>query len=323
MLGDGDALLYVLSYWRTVSWTTFKSVLDTVSRTYRPADTVTSNLPARARRSQAVETLASLGHCDVDYSGSSLRLMVAPSVLARLPAPGLPRAVLCGARGPDSAETLRQACKRLAPLVRLRITEQSSRAPAAPQRVEVEAPTESLLSSVAEVAGIELLSVAPAWKLAALCPTVDDFLSRLDWQSTPELGLPAMDFDTRLLRFRSRPADTGPLRLTRYEDQRLGRRHFRLWKGDQWADADPVWARYAVLRAAGVTVTRYNRQTRTVSVPLTAPLPGLASRSLTLCSGWAAEPIQTSGPLTGPRHRRYESVPDDVYDVVARRLGQA
>jgi hypothetical protein len=95
----GDQVLFVLSARGELTWSEFRAVFDRLA-----APRVMSLLDERApdARLGLAALLDELGHCDSHRSDYGSSLLVARPLLARLPAPGLPRAVLCGSRSPET-----------------------------------------------------------------------------------------------------------------------------------------------------------------------------------------------------------------------------
>jgi hypothetical protein len=319
----GDAVLFTLSAWRQCSWQKFRRTLDDL---HIQSLSVSSDIALQADaniRLNAARTLDSLGHCEVTF-GAEGNVSVAPSVLAALPVAGLPRAVLCGSRSPETVAIMRSVA-RAKQSVQVTVTPQARSSPFAPARIEVQASTGAVLEQLAEDLGILYEAIPPAWSLASSSSSVETFLQSLTWLTRPDLTWTRVDFDPDHLRFGGH-RDSGPLILARYQDPVRGRWVFRLWRENQSADInDPSWGRYAVLAAFGRIVLGYDPMLGELGVPLGVPLPRLFSRAISLCSGFAAS-------VTTPRHgadgsaihsyHEYHSVPEDLYSACAKKIGQ-
>ena len=323
MPDPGDALLFTLSAWKDTNWPAFKKAFDEL-HVKRLSRMGVESGPARHERSRAAQLLESLGHCDVDFSGDSPRLYAAPSALAALPTAGVPSAILCGARSPDTADTLRRECTRLGRTAKVDVRPQYSRYAYAPARIEVEGESEDALVALAGALGIRYLPEPPAWSMVMLSPSLDDYLDSLTWSSEPEINWPRFDFRPDELRFAPPTDGTRDLRLSRYLDPSRWRTVYRLWRDREGADVDPTWGRYAVLRSAGRRALSYDNGA--VVAPLNVPLPRLMARALTLCSGWVREsPPPESEQLRAPVEPdavRYAGVPRDVFTELSARIGQ-
>ncbi len=317
MADVGDALLFTLSARKEMPWSGFRDAFDNL---YRPRPDANIE-PARYGRWRAARLLDSLGHAEV--AGAGERVCIAPPVLASLPTPGLPIAVLCGSRAPATVKTVRSWCAKYGH--RATVERQTRRDELAPSRIEVEASSIAALACLAGEAGLHLARTPPAWVLAEILCSVDDYLASLEWTSDPEVNWPRDDFIPGRLRFAQATGALPGDRLSSYKDPSRHIRVDRLWIGGKSARADKSWARYAVLRAAGMRVLGYERASGAVAVPKGVPLPRLAARAFTLCSGYAPE-SRRAAIQDGRRNREYDiyaGVPEDVFDAIASKLGQA
>jgi hypothetical protein len=319
----GDAVLFTLSAWGQCSWQKFRRAFDDL---HVQSLSLSGEVPLQADaniRFNAARTLDSLGHCEVTF-GAEGKVSVAPSVLAALPVAGLPRAVLCGSRSPETVAIVRRVA-RAKQSVQVRITPQARWNPFAPARIEVQATAGAVLEQVADDLGILYEAIPPAWSLASSGSSVETFLQSLTWLTRPDLTWTRVDFDPDYLRFGGR-RDSGPLILARYQDPVRGRWVFRLWREDESADInDPSWGRYAVLAAFGRVVLRYDPMLGELGVPLGVPLPRLFFRAIALCSGFAANvptPMRGANGSAIHSYHEFHSVSADVYSACATKIGQ-
>jgi len=311
----GDALLYAVSARRNMAWSSFKAAVDAI---HPPGGKAAEEM--RYVRSGAADVGDSLGHWDiVPDQQNATRICAAPAVLARLPWPGLPRAVLCGSRSPDTVSEVLAAGARQGKAT-VRATRQSARHPYAPARVDVVAGTDDGLAALVGDLGIRVAIEPPAWGLAQACCTVSAYLASLDWQPDDGLDWPRRDFDPGRLAFGPPRAsrDREALRLSTYAHPRGWWHIDRLHREGQVASADRSWGRYAVLASAGIDVLRYDHRNGTVTVPRQVPLPKLAARSFALCSGQPPAVV----PGEGLGNHSYTGVPQCVVQALAARLGQ-
>lgn len=311
MTAIGDALLFVLSARRTLSRTSFRSAYESL---WRP-EVQPTDRPLAYAVASAIGTLNALGHCEQDAGGD---LTVAPPTLALLPWPGPPRAVLCGARSPESLATLRSAARQYR--ARVTSTTQGSSESPAPARIEASAERTSDLEAIARAAGCALGDPPPALSMASVGASVGDYLNSLDWTADAELDWPRSDFIPGKLRFDPRGHFDGHLRLSQYRHPDGYSVRDYLWRDGLGAATDRSWGRFAVLADSEIQPLRYDRRSGTVFVPVTTPLPRLFARSLGLSSGLA--PRETTD-RTGPAMRTYASVPEGLASVVARKLVMA
>lgn len=271
----------------------------------------------RHLRSEAGAVGDSLGHWDITAEGGQLRVSIAPPFLARLPWPGSPRAVLCGARSPDTASDVDRACRSLGG-ASLRAAPQHRIHAYAPSRIEVASGTEADLAAVAARLGVAYADEAPAWRIAAACGTVAEYLASLDWQPDDNLEWQRRDFDPIRLAFGQPRSGGAGLRLSSYEHPRGWTRLDRLVRGGEMAAVGRSWGRYAVLASAKVRVVRYDERAGAVTGPRQVPFPTIIARALGLCSGRPPTVV----PGLGLGELVYSGVPRAVFDVIDAKLGQ-
>lgn len=312
MHSAGDVLLFAVAARRELTWSSFSGALEAV---FVPDESVGTDV---THVRSAVGALGdSLAHWDVVPRDGTARICIAPPALAALPRPGLPAAVLCGSRSPDTLPALAAACDREGVL--LRSTRQDRVHRYAPSLIEITAESHGAISGVATRLHIPYEPEPTAWTLAAVCGSLDGYLGSLDWTVGPDLNWNRRDFDPIGQRFTLRQEDPEVgLRLTAYRHPDGWAREDRLWRGNEFAVVDRNWARFAVLAERSVSVCRYDHRAGTLSVPRQLPLPKVVARSLALCSGRspASEPGNGIGRVT------YAEVPSSIADALTRKLGQ-
>jgi hypothetical protein len=326
MSSDGNLLLYVLSAWKETRWPAFKKAFDQVYL-LGLRGSGDANEPTRYARFRAARLLDALGHCDLlfDSTGEGM-VYVAPPTLAALPIPGLPRAVLCGSRSPDTIALLLRA--RTQAGGRIRVSEQPAGdgTALAPSRIEIQGQTHDALARFARDLGLVYAYPAPAWAICKLTRPLSDYLASLQWQPQPDINWERWDFDPQMERFAKGSSGLpAQLRLSRYADPSRPRLIHRLWRRSECADVDPLWGRFAVLSSAGKQILAYDETNGNLAVPESVPLPRLLARALTLCSGVAPKPEDVTPSLSsGGKGRRtvYRGVPPDVLRTVAGKLAQ-
>lgn len=292
-------------------WTSFKAAVDA---TCVPDLRFASEM--KHVRTEAVTVGDELGHWEVVTVGDSRRVVIAPPVLARLPWPGLPRAVLCGSRSPDTSSDLQRAC---APIAGVEVSSTSMPAHAyAPSRIEVVAESEERMTTLASTLGIQYTSESAAWSVAVAACSLDEYLTSLAWEPRTELNWDRRDFDPQRLAFGGATTDGAPLRLSSYSHPSGWAWRDWLWREGSNADADRDWARYAVLSSAGIRVMGYDRTEGSTLVPRQVPLPKLLARALTLSSG--RPPSARVGIGLGVR--AYGGVPAGLFALIASKIGQ-
>ena len=155
----GDALLYAASAVRDMTWETFKRIVDA---TCVPDAQLATEM--RYVRAEAVDVGGVLGHWEVVRTGAARRIVVAPPVLARLPWPGLPRAVLCGSRSPDTVAEIREVCDSIGGLS-LSMSAQLHH-PYAPMRAELSGESEEQMIAVGRELSVRYDPTPAAWSIA-------------------------------------------------------------------------------------------------------------------------------------------------------------
>jgi hypothetical protein len=303
----GDALLFVLSARRTMPRASFRNSYESLWP--RATEPVGRSLSYAV--SSAIETLNALGHCE--NAGDTLS--IAPSVLALLPWPGAPRAVLCGARSPESLAALRRAAHKYGGYVTS--ASQGSWESPAPARIEASAVNANDLERIAVAAGCAFSDPPPALSMASVSASVSDYVNGLQWTSDAELDWPRSDFIPGKLRFDQREHFEGHLRLSQYRHPDGYSVRDYLWQDGLGAAADRSWGRFAVLVDSGMQPLRYDRRSGTMLVPVTTPLPRLLARSLTLSSGLAHLEV---ADRARPEMRAYASVPAGLASVVSKKV---
>ena len=269
-------------------------------------------------RSEAAGIGDALGHWEVAHTGVARRIVVAPAVLVRLPWPGLPRAVLCGARSPDTVAEIQSVCDSVRGLS-LSMSSQPHH-PYAPTRLELSGESEEQLVAAGRQLSVRYEPTPVAWSIAQASGSVGSYLEALTWEEREDLNWIRREFDPELLRFR--PAADGigpsPTRLIAYSHPSGWDWRDWLWHDGASADVDRSWGRYCVLASVGRCVLQYSRGDGVATVPRLVPLPKLLARALALCSGEAPRLV----PDSGLGRRAYPSVPLPVFEAVSAKLQQ-
>ena len=332
--GDASDLLYVLSARQEISWRAFKAVFDALATANAPAQEqvemgADEAWEGRFARQQTATVLDALAHCDFDWQEGQGRVYVAPPVLARLPRAGLPQAVLCGARSPQTRAQLEKICA--ANSVAVEWTAQTSDAALGlafvPPRVAFQAAKMENLEAVARELNIVCYEQPPAWQLLYVTSSLSDTLAACRWAPASELNWRRRDFATRQLQFRESKARYGDAQLIRYTHPRRQTRQHYIVRDGESALIDLDWGRYAALSAVGSNVLAYDERSFDFAVPAGAPLPRLLARSLALCSGFAPRFLsRQNAPWNSPEPRGfniYRWIPPRIAEIVATKLGQA
>ncbi len=283
----GDMLLFALSFWHETSWKKFKNCFSDMLQRYISLTGNEPSMDSRILRSKSLRTLSSLGHIDLlhthSFANNVDKVIVAPTALARLPGPGICKAIVCGARSPDFLGTLVDLAKSRG--IRVTKTRQSHLQLLAPTRIELETVSSELLFDLARQLNVKYSDPAPARVIAHYLPSLQDYQSTLRWREGQDINWVREDFSLETFTFRASGRSFQDARLSRYRDPSSSLYSYRLWKDQQFADIDLDLGRYFLSAICGKNVLKYEKSDRTVQIPFGIPLPTLYSRSLALCSG--------------------------------------
>src|SRR5262245_45648663 len=136
MFSKSDRILYVLSARQEIAWTTLRDLFDQFYLENLQSSSVDYAHLSTERRS-TFRALDALAHCDIDMNDR--RAFVARAMFARLPAAGLPRVTLIGARSPSLVESVFKATKQFGNAVTVSIQTQPRELPLVPARILIEA----------------------------------------------------------------------------------------------------------------------------------------------------------------------------------------
>lgn len=316
----GNLLLFTISAWGETRWDAFRTAVDALVESHTGGTRIhAKGAEGLARdRWRALMALDSLGHIEQAWDEARGRILVGPSVLALLPAPGLPRAVLCGARSPNTVHDLHRVARETN--VEVSVDSQKNINHYAPSRITVVGESFESLEEFSRSVGILYSGTPAAWALARLSGSLDSYLDRLSFSTAGEVNWPKWDFDPEKLAFREPAEQRDEFRLTKYRSPITSLSVYHLWRDGSSAQIDPTWGRYAVLQITGKHVVDYNAASGECAVPSGAPLPRILSRALALCSGWA--PRRKVAGDSFEAYDYYASVPRDVLKTALHALGQ-
>jgi hypothetical protein len=321
--GSRDLLLYTITAAREMDWATFKRVYTALHlREYAESQ----EEPTGYSRSRSLRMLDSLGHVDVQFDLSGGRLFVARASLVRLPIVGRSKAVLCGARGPQTVADLKQASAAVNGIIGVDVVAQESGPRFVPDQVTVTAESPVSLSNLATALGILYVDPPPGLGILEFSASLQEYLDSCRWSASSELNWPRKDFDPAYLQFRWRYTSKAGARLSRYEDPIRQVPLYRLWQSDVNAQVDLNWGRYAILQSDRVPVLLYNPDKYLLGIPASASLPRLLSRALVLCSGKESRQVVSVSPKADTaRHWTYDvysQISHALARVLAQKLGQ-
>jgi len=324
MYNADDSLLNVISAKREISWAEYKKLYDDLYSTQiLSKDLGESNV--NFKRSQTARGLDALGHCDFEFSKDVQRVLSAPPVLGRLPETGLPKAILVGSRLPRTILRLKELAKKSRGKVRVKLDKQADDYVLAPLRVVVETDYIKDLSDFSESTGVKFENEPAAWSVINFSSSLSQYMATLSWNRRRDLNWPRSDFSLDTLTYRRTERQNGDMRLSRYVDPTRNLDLYLLWKGDECAEVNRDWGRYAALQLAGLNVVQYNVEQFEFAIPSSVPLPRLIARSLTLCSGFL--PIVTPSTSEHPSISSYSisvyrGIPPTVAELAATKIGQ-
>jgi hypothetical protein len=315
----GDELLAVVAARRELPWRAFRDAFDVL---HSRALAFRSGLdePVGLLRPRSLRLLSELAHAELPPYEASTAVAAAPTVLARLPQPGLPRAVLCGSRGLDAAALLREACSPFGVDAGVVVVAHPYSGGYAPAAIGVEATDEQVLQRVAERAGIRFAARPPAWDILSASACVADYDSSLRWSTDLDPVWPRKDFNPATLVFGFERRDDAP-RFSVFMDPITHRQIHRIWREGVSAVADRDWGRWLHLRDLSRDILLVDPGAQALAVPATVPLPRLLARALALFSGLAPrrQPHPDDASLLLDV---YAAVPSQAAEVVAAKLGQ-
>jgi len=311
-----ELMLHVITARGMLGWRTWREAYEAVAEN---ADGVDAISPSQGSR-----ILDNLAHVEVAIVSGDLKLAAAPAVMARLPRAGLPTAVLCGGRSPQTERKLREAT--IAHSTRLLTIPSAPERRRPPRSFFVEAEDVAHLARTAQAAGIQFAEVPPAWALANSIGSVESYLSSIIWRHEPTPNLPASEVDPVTLLLSCNRVESGGWRLTKYFPRRLPP-YFELRDAGRASRVDRDWGMYALMWAHGRNCLIHDARYKIVAVPSGAPLPRLFGRVLSLCSGLAPAwlPKNSAGwKLPEPNgYHIYTNVPDTIGEIVFSKLGQS
>jgi hypothetical protein len=288
-----NMLLYWMSSVGEGSWDRFRTVVSELAG----HDGDLSQL----RRSLRVR-LSDFAHVDFFISDSKWKTL--PPLAAGLVATGN-TALLIGARTPNVLSDVQVAAARHGVVVTCEAWDDS------PDDIRLEG-TPTALSACAVASGVDYAD-GYAWRLAAALGPIPSLLDRprRDTDDAPINWAPrSFDLHSRAWVDGSLPNSACEF-TPRYGRPRyfVSNRRRKLLEVNSRRDAV-----YAAAFAQGVSLAAYDSAARTISVPLSAPLPEAYARAACLCSGRRADVRQ--GRIV------YEGVPRDVGAVLLTALGQ-
>lgn len=309
-----EQLLHVITATERLEWSVWKNACASVSA----GASLSGMSPADCAR-----ILEQLGHAEIGPAGATFVISAAPAVLARLPRAGLPVAVLCGGRSPQTESRLRAAAAVHGTVLAVEAAA-APRLPA-PRIFIITADDSDALARTASEAGVRYSPTPPAWALAATAGSLVEYVGALEWQYGPEPAIVAREFDPATGCFGAHAPGRQGMRLIRYFPRTFVP-YCELRDGDRAARVDRDWGAWACLAHAGLTRAVYDRTQRAVAFPARLPLPRPLGRALGLCSGRPPVLLER-GPDNLPAPNRvplhvFTDVPSNLTSAVLDCLAQ-
>jgi hypothetical protein len=321
---NSDRLLYILSAKQDLSWTAFKSAFATLY----PSIASVSDLEKQSidgKRREVVRSLQSLGHCDFDFTGN--RVYVAPPALVRLPRAMSPQAVLTGARSPQTLEQIKDICNSLSNHTKVEIQPDDALS-LIPRRITIQVEDVEELRKIANSLKIHFKDNPAAWEILNFAGSLQDYLATRKWSSAPEINWKHQTFHTSSLTFQPSKDTDSNIRLRQYNHPTRNTQIHYFWRNDgQSAEIDRDWGRYVVLSAIHLNTLVYDKRKFMMAVPVSAKLPQLLERALTLCSGYVPEYKDRLESLSKilPKVRGFklfQAIPPQIAEMTAAKLSQ-
>lgn len=292
--GRWNMLLYWMSNMGEGSWDRFRNVVAELAG--RDGDL------SQLRRSLRVR-LSDFAHVDFFIADSS-RWNTLPPLVAGLVEPAS-AALLIGARTPRLVSDVQAAAARTGVVFSCEVWDGS------PAIIRLEGPS-SALTACAVASGIDYADNY-AWRLAGALSQIPSLLERprRDTDQAPINWTPR-SYDLHSREWVDGSLPNAACQFTpRYGRPRyfVSNRRRRLLEVASRRDVV-----YAAAYSRGISLAAYDPATRTLSVPVSAPLPEAFARVACLCSGRRADVRQ--GRIA------YEGVPRDIGAVLLTALGQ-
>jgi hypothetical protein len=309
-------MLHVVTARGVLVWRAWREAYESVTQTIHQ--------PTGLSPSQVARLLDNLAHVEVVTMNGSLKVAAAPAVLSLLPRAGLPTAVLCGGRSPQTERKLGDAARWNS--ARLITIPSFPARQMQPRSLFIEAGNVEQIAATAMAAGISFAGVPSAWSLAHSAGDVGGYLATLAWRHEPEPNLSGSEFEPDTMRFGVIQPKRIGCRLLWYFPRKLPP-YFELREGEKAARLDRNWGIYALMRGHGRNCLIHDSECKMVAVPSAAPLPRLFGRALSLCSGlgpaWLSA-HEAGWELTEPTgYHIYTSVPDTIANAIFSKLGQS
>ena len=294
---------------------------------YLPVDPDAEDLFFMDSRQYLIRLLDSLGYCEFDFDRRTIYMC--PPRLVSLPAFGLPKAVLTGARSPRLIKNLKSLAKKTKGNALITFMRQNNCYINIPPSIYIEAASTEVLNNISEELKITFDDNQPAsWKLANFSSSVDEIKKSLSFENRKEPNWNDRVFVKKNLHFLKNGENEGTgFILKEYRNPKDNQFWHWLWDGRRSAKVDRDWGRYLSLASSDSNIMIYDWGHCKMGVPITVPAPCLLARSLAMCSGAAPEirktPLEWTGniPPNSLMHI-YTGVIPEIAGLVSQKLGQ-
>lgn len=328
MFNNSDILLYALSTKQEMSWTTFKKAFSELSK--RGLDSHSLELEeTRKFRNQTRRYLSALAHCEFIFNESKGQVYGCPPTLARIPSLGFPQAILTGvrfssgdaSRTQESVEKLQQHCKSKG--INLEQTKQPGKLSLIPTRIALQAEDISELQQLANSLNFTFLDNPPAWSVSYFSGSLQDYQQSLTWSQQRELNWEKQEFNLKNFAFQNNSLNSR-ISLRQYTHPKKSTKVYYLWKSQENVEVDLAWGKYLVFQEINKNIITYDAKKFLLAVPISAKLPKLLDRALTLCSGYIPKFVEKIPKIDKNIYGFdiYQSVPPQIAQITSQKLGQ-
>lgn len=318
-----DILIYAMSTKGSMKLEQFNELFR---RVYFPSfDQVEESVDVDVQR-QIVRILDSLGYCEFDFDGRTV-YMCKPTLIL-LPAFGLPKAALVGARSPALIQKLKAAVKGRRNKAVLKYLQHSGVNAVIPAALCIEAMDVETIQEIAKDVRIACETSWPvAWTLANISSSFDAIKGSLRFESRAEPNWKRRIFSKERLVFSGFSNENLASFLAEYKDPVSQQLHHWLWKDGAAAQVGRDWGRYVFLALEGVNILLYDEKLQKLAVPVTVPLPCILARAVSLCTGTAPSlaitcPNRIGGVPPGHPIQVYSGITNVIAKLVASKLSQ-
>lgn len=318
-----EDLIYAMSARGFITIDEFNSLFRTV---YAPGISDKKDSIDIDIRRQVVRLFDSLGYCEFDFD--SRRVCMCEPALVLLPAFGLPKAVLVGARTPLLIKKVKEIVKAYKDKMVLHFVPQSTADFSMPALIYIEAIDRDSIKEVADKCGLSNdLEKPAAWGLASFSGSLHDLQKSIQFAPFVELNWKRRTFNINRLIFSSQePFSHDSLLLVEYKNPITQQNKHMVLDDDSAAEVDRDWGRYLVLSSSQKQVIIYNQKIQKLIIPVTVPLPCMLARAITLCTGLVPKITTVSSKIGDipPSHPVYvySGVPKIIAELISSKLGQ-